>query len=239
MYRSLHCIALRTVRHSDSKNLLSAWSRELGRVTFSMPSGAGREARRRRGLTSPLALFEGEADVRPGREILQMRDLRPMAGSLAMDTSPVKGLTALFLAEFLDLIMRRAEPDGALSDFVFASLEYFAEMTDAGALANFHLVFVCRLMHYAGIAPDVTEDGSFFDMREGRFRTTPPLHAEWLDENETAMLRVLAGARYDTAATVAQERLSRNILLDIMLRYYSIHLMPLTSLKSLEVLRGL
>lgn len=76
MYTALHCIALRTVRHSDTKNIVSAWSRELGRVAFAFPAGSGREARRRRALTTPLALFEGQCELRPGREIHTIRDLR-------------------------------------------------------------------------------------------------------------------------------------------------------------------
>ncbi|MDE5662357.1 MAG: recombination protein O N-terminal domain-containing protein, partial [Muribaculaceae bacterium] len=51
MYTHLDCIALRTTKVSDSKNLLSAWTRTHGRLTFSLPAGAGREARRRRALT--------------------------------------------------------------------------------------------------------------------------------------------------------------------------------------------
>ncbi len=39
MYTSVDCIALRTTRLSDSRNLLSAWERKLGRLTFAMPSG--------------------------------------------------------------------------------------------------------------------------------------------------------------------------------------------------------
>ena len=50
MYEPLECIALRTTRISDSKSLLSVWERTRGRLTFAIPAGASREARRRRAL---------------------------------------------------------------------------------------------------------------------------------------------------------------------------------------------
>ncbi|MBP3537467.1 MAG: recombination protein O N-terminal domain-containing protein, partial [Muribaculaceae bacterium] len=74
MLTPVHCIALRTVRLSDSRNLLSAWSREAGRITFAIPAGATREARRRKAMTSPLAFFEGIADIRDNRDIQTVRD---------------------------------------------------------------------------------------------------------------------------------------------------------------------
>lgn len=239
MYRNLHCIALRTVRHSDSKNLLSAWSREAGRLSFAIPAGSGREAARRRSLTSPLAFFEGVSDLKPGREIYSIRDVRPGPGSLAMEASPVKTMTAMFLAEFLDLMLRRSEADESLSDFLFDSLREFAAMTDAASIANFHLVFIYRLTIPAGIEPQTDAPGTIFDLRDGSFRMARPLHDDWLAPDESECLRRLARVHYNNAAEAGLDRAMRNRLLDSLLRYYSIHLLPLTKLKSLEILRAL
>lgn len=236
MFESLHCIALRTVRHSDSKNLLSVWSREHGRISLSMPAGSSREARRRRGLTPPLGLFEGEVDLRPGREIQSMRDLRPMPGSPALEAHPVKGLTAMFLAEFLDLLLRRSEPDEGLSDYLFGSVEVLTALSDAGAIANFHLVFLLGLMRHAGIEPQLGDTGGIFDLREGCFRPARPLHDDWLENDEGEALRRLARVQYIDAAEAGLDRHMRGRLLAGLLHYYSIHLLPLTSLKSLQVL---
>ena len=239
MFHNLHCIALRTVRHSDTKNLLSAWSREAGRISLAMPAGSGREASRRRSLTSPLAVFEGVVDLKPGREILSMRDLRPGPGSLAMEASPVKGMTAMFLAEFLDLLLRRSEPDEVLSDFLFDSLATFSAMTDATDIANFHLVLIYRLTALAGIEPQTDVPGTIFDLRDGSFRPACPLHDDWLDPAESECLRRLARVHYNNTAEAALDRAMRNRLLDSLVRYYSIHLLPLTSLKSLDIQRAL
>lgn len=241
MYTSIHCIALRTVRHSDSKNILSVWSRELGRVSLIVPAGSGREARRRRALSTPLSTFEGECDVRPGRELLTVRDVRPMPGSLALSADPSKSFAAVFLAEALDLLLRRSERDDTLSDFLFGSLAVFARLEGAASSANFHLVFLYRLAGPLGIAPDVAEwrEGYVFDMRDGVFRPSAPAHADYLLPTETSALVWLDRLNYRNMRVWRTGHGARNEILDRILRYYAIHLAPLTALKSLEVLRAL
>lgn len=239
MYQHLECIALRTVKVSDSKSLLSAWTRQLGRVSFSIPAGAGREARRRRALCSPLATFFGECDVKPGREIHSLRDVRAGAMSLAVAASPAKSIIAIFLSEVLDLLLRRSEPDEALSDFLFGSIEAFAAVADNSCTASFHIIFLYHLTHYAGIGPDAGTytPGCVFDLREGLFRTTAPLHPDFIAGEECSHFASLASARYDTPLHIPAP--IRRSLLDSLLTYYSLHLMSFSSLKSLEILRDM
>lgn len=241
MYTTVHCISLRTVKHSDSKNILSVWSRELGRVSMLVPAGAGREARRRRALSCPLSTFECECDVRPGRELLTVRDVRPMAGSLALDSDPSKSLASLFLAEALDLLLRRSERDDTLSDFLFGSLERFSALTDGTAMANFHLVFLYHLAAPMGIQPDVSEwrPGYVFDMRDGVFRASAPAHADFLMPEAASELARMDRLNYRNMHLWQLDHEGRNTILDHILRYYAIHLAPLTSLRSLDVLRML
>ena len=44
MLRELHCIALRTIKYNERHSILSAYSLEVGRVSFLVPAGAGKEA---------------------------------------------------------------------------------------------------------------------------------------------------------------------------------------------------
>lgn len=239
MYQHLDCIALRTVKVSDSKNILSAWTRTFGRLSFSIPSGAGREARRRRAICGPLAAFEAECDVRPGRDIHSLRDVRACASSLSLASSPAKSVVAIFLSEVLDLLLRRSEPDEALSDFLFGSAEAFAAISDNSLTASFHIIFLYHLTHYAGIEPDMSgyAPGTVFDLREGVFRATHPLHPDFLTADEAALFASLPAARYD--APLGIDHTARRRLLNAILKYYGLHLMSLSSLKSLEILRDM
>ena len=167
MNMNLHCLALRHVAVSDSRSLLSAWSRELGRITLAFPSATSREGRRRRALTPPMALFEGVAEVRPGREVLAMRDLSPLAGSVATAMpSPARAATAAVLAEMLDLLLRRSEADIPLDDCLNSGAMALATASGE-ALAAFAPVFLFRITRHMGICPDMESyaPGRVFDMR--------------------------------------------------------------------------
>lgn len=240
MYTPLHCIALRTIRLSDSKNFLSAWSRQVGRITISMPAGASREANRRRALTTPMALFECVGDIRPGKDIISVRDLRPMAGSPAMQYSPTKAMIAQFLGEVSDSMLRRTESDERLSDFLFASVMAFSA-TEGPPLTNFHLIYLYRLTHFAGIEPrlDGYAPGTVFDLREGALRPTRPLHNDFLSPADTDTLVAIARAGYSTADTLPLDRAARRRAVDNILQYFSLHLSTPTSFKSLSILRDL
>ena len=233
---TLHCLALRTVKVSDSRNLLSVWSREHGRLTLAMPAGRGREAMRRRALTMPMSLFEGIANVNLLRDVQSIRDIS------AIPTHPLSAAatpSALFLAEVLDLLLRRSEPDKALTDYLFDNARRIGSLTNK-ALAMFHILFLYRLTVFAGIEPDMGtySRGSIFDMREGIFRTSMPLHPDYLNPTASRIMHTL-GSMHPDAPRLLLSREARNTATDIILRYYTLHHTPLTSLKSLDILRQL
>lgn len=232
------CIALRTIKLNDKQNLLSAWSREVGRITFSMPAGAGREAARRRALTRPLYCFEGVADIRPQREIHTVRDLRPHGAAGVLDFAVVKDMVGIFVAEVLDLLLRQAAPDEALSQFLFDATEILHEAETEETVSYFPVQFLLRLTEHLGIGPDFGTEGDIFDLREGRFFSAYPLHHDFADRTVATDLRALSRTSYSTAPDLAWSRSQRNRLLDTLLRYLSIHITPLTSLHSLATLRS-
>lgn len=238
MLTPVHCIALRTVRLSDSKNLLSVWSREGGRLTFAVPAGSSREARRRRAITAPLGTFEGIADLRSDRDIITVRDVMPMPSSPAMTASPLHGITAMFLAEVLDAILRRSAPDELISRYLFDNLAIFAQLPPQ-AISNFHISFLFGLACCAGIAPDTDNyiPRAIFDLREGRYIASRPPHNDYIEDLEAKTVKVLATTPPARSSLLPFNRESRRRALDITLRYLGIHLALPAQIKSLDILR--
>lgn len=238
--RQLHIVALRMVRHNERHNILTAYSRELGRVAFAVPAGAGREAQRRRALLMPLSIVECVADIRPGREVHLMFDPRSELPLTGLRLNPVRSTVAMFISEVLGIVLREGPPDAALYGYVCRSV---AEL-DALPLrnvANYHLYFLYGLGRFLGIEPDVSDyrDNMVFDMADGRFRLSAPLHGQFLDPVRS---RAVVALSRMTPANLHMFRLSRrerNELLDGILRYYSLHYAALSGLRSLDVLREL
>ena len=240
MYQTLHCIALRTTRFNDSRSIVSAWSAERGYVSFAMPAGRGREAGRRRALTMPLSVFEGECEIKPGRDILFMRDLKPMHIGLNTISNPAKLAIALFVAEVLEKILRNTQNDDALNLTLFDTVETLDEC-EGTAIANFHLWALFRLCQPLGIAPDLTEGdlSKFFDLSNARWSVSRPLSNHWIEKGDTAALVMLGRMNRSNLSRFRLSRDERNRILDGILLYYDLHLSKITPLNSLDVVREL
>lgn len=238
MLKNIYCIALRTVKVNDSRNLLSVWSDEYGRMSVVMPSGNSREARCRRALTSPLSLFEAVADVRADRDVVTVRDLMPLPQSPGMNLSPMRVAGAAFIAEALDVLLRRSEADPALSAFLFDALAFYGE-ADSRSAANFIVFFFFHLARFLGIVPELEGEvaNKVIDLREGRVVSSVPLHGDYLAGADFRTAIALSRVPLRRCGLINIARFERRRALDVILHYYEMHLASLESLKSLEILR--
>lgn len=240
MFQPIHAIALRTVKYNDRTSILTAWTAEMGRISVLMPAGSGPESRRRRALTMPMSLFEGVVDVRPGREIMPVRDMRPVTAGADVSSDPMRATVAMFLAEVMTAVTREGGGDEGLWRLLVESVSALAGARGT-MLANFHLVFLSRLATVLGIEPDVSTwvRGRGLDLLDGVFRTTRPFHDHWTDAAgarlATTLLRM---TDYSHGGLLRMDRATRNAALDTILRYYTLHHTPLDNLNSLSVVRA-
>lgn len=240
MFETLHCIALRTIKYSDSRSILSAWSAERGFISFAMPAGKGREAGRRRALTMPLAAFEGVCDIRGDRDLVFIRDLKPMSVGMAMISDPVKLAMALFLAEALEKILRNSTHDDALSLMIFDTVDALNAAGRRG-VANFALWALYRLTVPLGIEPDMSDwqPQALFDLESARWRMALPATNLTVTGDDAKAVRLLSRLTRDNIERLRLTRSDRRAMLDGILRYYDLHYCRLTPLNSLDVVTEL
>lgn len=236
MVENVRCITLRSVKYSDTSSIATLWTRELGRLSVAIPSGSGREAQRRRAIMMPFNVFDAVATLRPGNEIARISDLRSVCASPS--GNPAAGVVAMFLSDFLYAVLKDSPPDPLMSEFIFSSAQELGTLPPA-AIANFHLYFLFHLGHFLGIEPDMGTfaQGAYFDMREGRFTPSLPLHTQTLDPRSANIAEILSRLRPRTLALLRLSRAERNDILDAILQYYSIHYAPVAALSSLPIVR--
>lgn len=240
MKQDMHIICLRSVAYSDSKSILAAYSLEAGRVSFLVSAGKGREAMRRRALTQPLGLLECVADVVPGRDIHRLAEVRPLHPLAALRSNPMKCGVVMFLAEVLGVIMRESQGDASTWRFIERAIVEF-DALDAAKVANFHLWFLWGVGRCLGISPDVSayDVGKVFDMSDGIFRTSAPLHRNFVAPEQSHTVALLGRMSIDNLHLFRFTRQERNAVLDGILRYLSIHITSLGGIRSVDVLRSM
>lgn len=242
MYQHIRAIALYSVKYSDRSNILTAWSREMGRIAILMPDTSSRESRRRRALTMPLSIFEGELDVRPNREIHTIRDIRPGIVAPSISAHFSKTAIAMFIAECLNNMLREsAVADNSLWTLIETTVAALENLENNTAIANLHLWFLYRLCIISGICPDLSTfaNGSFFDLRSGQFLATPPLHTDYVGQEATEFIYALSRTTPRSLHLLRLTTANRNTALDIALRYCSLHGLNPGTLHSLDILRSI
>jgi DNA repair protein RecO (recombination protein O) len=129
--------------------------------------------------------------------------------------------------------IQEEEKNEALFQFIETALIWLDHHDHA---ANFHLVFLLEITNYLGFYPDTSGAADFpiFDMANGMFTTNP--NAEALTEHETSLFKQLIHLEFDTNQK-SFHSLERQILLKILIDYYSLHLTGFRKPKSLEVLK--
>ncbi len=244
MYTSLTCVALRTVKYSDRTSILSAYSAQRGRVSLSIPAGKGREAARLRALVMPMGVFECQADIRPGRDISPIRDVRAVV--LPAAGNPVASVQAMFLADILQGLLSEPQQDEALFSFLASASRHLnliatptSPTTSKGTLANFHIAFLLRLQRFMGVEPDWStyRTGSVFDMSGGIFRLQLPNHPRYLPAHEARAAWEIHRMTLRNCHVFKLSRSDRNTILDRLLAYFHIHFPTLPASDSAAILR--
>lgn len=241
MYESLTCIALRTTKYDDSHSIVTAWSDCHGRLSLRIPAGAGRGASRMRALTMPLSVFAGEVDIRPGRSIHSIRDMRPVVVASSTATDPAKIVVATFISELLTAVLREDMPDTALSTFLIEAIAALNDINTPIGVANFPILFMWRLSHFLGIQPDTHswQRGDYLDLRDGIFRHSRPTHPQHLAPDATAFINILDRLNYTNCRRLPLPRTLRRQALDTLIQYYNLHHTPTGALHSLPIISSL
>ena len=154
--------------------------------------------RSRSGRGSKLALFQPMFPVEfEGLESSrqQMHRFREVRTAFSLQSLPFdvrKSTMALFMAEVLYRLVRESEPNEALFDFVWGSVEALDEAADG--VANFHLWFLSNLCRFLGFSPgnDYSPD-AWFDIAEGHFTSArPPREHAVSQENAASTQEIMA-----------------------------------------------
>lgn len=236
MAENIHAVALRAVKYNDKTTILTVWTAEYGQIGLLMPAGRSRESMRRRALTQPLSLFECLADIRPGRELCHVSDLRPVTPFATIHTNGMKASIAMFLAEALSKTLRGGG-DIPLWQFIARSLADFDAMSCRQA-ANFHLWFLTQLAFVLGFGPDCGDyrPGMIFDIDAARFTTVPTASGRCLAGDHARLAHILMTCHARRLSLLSLNPQTRADILDTILDYYARHHQNPRPLRTLDIL---
>lgn len=230
-------IVLSTVKYGDSGVVVQMLTDKFGRQSY-MVQGV----RSSRGKGSKMALFQPlfalqfEGLASPHSDLHRLREVQ---NDIVFTTLPYdirKSTIALFMAEVLYRLINESEANEPLFDFVYTAVEALDRVEEG--VANFHLWFLANLSRHLGYFPgNEHAKGDLFDMREGLFVATQPLHDAFMREGEAEILRDLLECDLDCLGEIPLNRSQRVAMLSHLVEYYALHLEAIRSVRSIEILQ--
>lgn len=180
----------------------------------------------------PLSILEIEAVHKNKGTLEHFKEIKIATAFHSIPTDIAKSTIVIFLSEILHHSIHEEEKNEPLFTFLETALQWLDNHNET---ANFHLILLLEMTKYFGFYPEVSNrDFPFFELTEGVFS---PFHAmSSLTEHETLLFKKLIDLKWDSDLKTFHVT-ERQLLLKILMDYYTYHLDGFKKPKSLEVLK--
>ena len=226
-------IVISALKYQEKSLIVKCFTESDGlKSYFVRDAFSNRKANQKIAYFQPLTLLEIDANHKNKGTLEHFREIRLSTPYQTINLDVVKSTIAMFLSEVLHHSIHEEERNESLFNFLETSLLWFDTHDLA---ANFHLILLLHTTRFLGFYPASADtDAEFFEMIEGTF--TPYQAISCLSAAETHLLKRLMTLRFDSDQKIFSGA-ERQLLLKILLDYYSFHLDGFRKPKSLDVLK--
>ncbi|QNM85141.1 DNA repair protein RecO [Polaribacter pectinis] len=227
-------IVLSALKYSDSSLIVKCYTQEEGLKSYLI---RGILKAKKGGLKiayfQPLTQLKIEASHNSKGNLNAIKEVQVSYPYKTIYNDIVKQSVVLFLSEVLSNSIQEEEKNKSLFQYLETALIWL-DVHDK--IANFHLLFLLNLTRFLGFYPDLSENNKIgFDLLEGNF------------SNSTSQKNVISGANFyqfkkllgidfDGIEKVSFSKSERQVVLQIIIRYFELHLGGFRNPKSLQIL---
>jgi DNA repair protein RecO (recombination protein O) len=229
-------IVLQSIKHSDSGIICHILTQEYGLLSFIILGVHSKNSNTRIAYFQPLQILNLEIYYKSSRNL---QSLKEVSVDVALSNIPYefdRNSIAFFIGEVLKKTLNEEEPNKTLYDFVRDSIIILDNKEN---IINFHIGFLIGLSRFLGISPSrkYSESNCYFDMQNGLYTNSPPLHGYYLDKKFSELLNRFSNSSIKECNNIPLTGSTRSSFLDHILSYFSMHLQGLNKIKSLDVLK--
>ena len=227
-------IVLNAIRYKDKNWVIKALTPDRGIVPFYLsPSPKNTKGRSKQNF-QPFSLLEVISSQRNQNSMASIQEAKIQHLLIDLRTNIHKNSISLLLAEVLTKVLREESADPLLFNFVKTSITELE--LEQEFYANYHLSFLARLSKYLGIQPQMKAHARFFDLKEGVFETSKPLHPHFIESEESTLLADFFTQPWPECQSIRLTGAKRQELLKELLKFYQYHVVGFEEPKSLAVL---
>lgn len=232
-------IVLHQIKYSDSGVVAQMYTRKNGRQSFLVRSTRSKKGGRQKVPLQPLLVLDLVMYNKGSRSMQTLKEFSVSYAPASIFSDVRKSCIAIFLAEVLTTVLREESANTEMFDYIEESVIYF-DGTATG-VPNFHIAFLSSLAGFLGFEPagrDYQSD-KYFDMQDGRFVRVPPVHGQYAGPEVSDILAAFFSSSFDEAGKICLTGAQRNETLEMIIRYFSIHLPGLKKINSISVMKDI
>lgn len=232
-------IVLRTVRYGDNRIIVSLFTEHFGVVSVVARLSHGKKSGARSALWQLLNIVDLSLDYRATNEIQKYSEACISSPWMDLPYHPFKASISMFLADFLYHSLRGEGENASLFSFLENSLRWLDEADSD--FSNFHLLLMIRMTRFLGFWPGMEgySRSSVYDLKGACFASVLPTHGQYLDAGDSKWIPLLLGMGYSQMNRLRMSRNERRRMLEVLLRYYRLHVPGFGELQSVGILQEL
>jgi DNA repair protein RecO (recombination protein O) len=228
-------IVLSSIPYSESSIICKLYTEEFGLKSYIVRSAKKKNSPTPTSHFQPLNIIEFEAynSIKSKLETIKTSSL--ILENLNLNFSIVKNAITFFVAEIIHLSLKEANPNKELFDYLFNQIHLLKNSKDED-LAEFHLYFMIEFADHLGLAPmnNYSEYEVFFDPIAGKF--TNKADAQNFNKQTSFTLHKFISQKEITNEKICKNKVERNIILEALIIFYSIHITNHSQIKSHKIL---
>ena len=227
-------IVLSSLKFGDTSLIVKCYTQEEGVKSYLLrgilkPKKKGIKA----AYFQPLTQLYIVANHNNKNTLNAIKEVRVINPYKTIHTGIVKQSVIMFLSEVLLNSIQEEEQNLALYKYLETALIWF-DIHDK--IANFHLLFLLNLTGFLGFYPDVSESNKRgFNLLEGNFSNNL-LDINVISNNDFYQFKKLIGIIFDDIEKVSYSKEERQLVLQVIIKYFKLHLGSFRNPKSLQVL---
>lgn len=231
-------IIIHSLKYSDSANIVTAYTRQFGRVSYMAYGSNKKKSVCRNSLLQPLSVVELEVSYNQNKDIQRLKEVRCDMPLMDILSSPIKNTIAIFIAEFLYRTLHNQEADEGLFLFLKQSIHILEE--NEKGIANFHLIFLMKFSQHLGFNPNIEEEREgYFDLINGVFCLYQPNHPQYLSKELSKKILQIIQSDYSEMHLLIFSRQERVEILEAIIEFFKLHIPNFHGLNSLDILQCL
>ncbi|MGV3695961.1 DNA repair protein RecO [Flavobacterium sp.] len=226
-------IVISSLKYQEKSLIVKCFTQSDGLKSYFVPNAfSAKKSNQKIAYFQPLSILEIEANHKNKGTLEHFKEIKLAHAYQTISGDIIKSTIVMFLSEIIHHSIHEEEKNENLFEFLETA---FLWLDAHDEMANFHLILMLEMTKFLGFYPDKSEmEFRFFDAKEGTFSDLQGVNCH--SEQESVLFKKLLGLKLDSDQKVFTGS-ERQILLKILLQYYTFHLEGFRNPKSFEVLK--